>query len=206
MNMNFKQTLLTAALVVSSAAAIAAPSFSIIGGTQTSFVAFNPTGSLPGGYTDSLGISGSFNKGATVNTNNYSNVTFTFVGKEAGFNNVFYYNGGFVFNNTATPGATSVTFTNVAAGALNFAFYSAGPSGAYQGSFGNGSDRVGAMKNGSDKIALLFNDKGGDLDYDDMVVTAQVTAVPEPETYAMMLAGLGLMGTIARRRNKAKAA
>lgn len=29
-----------------------------------------------------------------------------------------------------------------------------------------------------------------------------VTAVPEPETYALMLAGLGLMGVIARRRNK----
>jgi hypothetical protein len=28
--------------------------------------------------------------------------------------------------------------------------------------------------------------------------------VPEPETYAMLLAGLGLMGTIARRRNKSK--
>jgi len=34
------------------------------------------------------------------------------------------------------------------------------------------------------------------------VVTAPV---PEPETYAMLLAGLGLMGTIARRRNKSKA-
>lgn len=33
-----------------------------------------------------------------------------------------------------------------------------------------------------------------------------VTAVPEPETYAMLLAGLGLMGTIIRRRNKSKAA
>ena len=32
-----------------------------------------------------------------------------------------------------------------------------------------------------------------------------VSAVPEPETYAMMLAGLGLMGAIARRR-KSKAA
>ncbi len=29
-----------------------------------------------------------------------------------------------------------------------------------------------------------------------------VAAVPEPETYAMLLAGLGLMGAIARRRNK----
>ncbi len=32
-----------------------------------------------------------------------------------------------------------------------------------------------------------------------------VTAVPEPETYAMMLAGLGLLGAVARRR-KAKQA
>jgi hypothetical protein len=30
-----------------------------------------------------------------------------------------------------------------------------------------------------------------------------VTPVPEPETFAMLLAGLGLMGTIARRRRKA---
>ncbi len=34
-------------------------------------------------------------------------------------------------------------------------------------------------------------------------VMATVTAVPEPETYAMMVAGLGLMGAVARRR-KAK--
>jgi choice-of-anchor C domain-containing protein len=33
-----------------------------------------------------------------------------------------------------------------------------------------------------------------------------VTAVPEPETYAMMLAGLGLMGFIARRRKQNDAA
>lgn len=30
----------------------------------------------------------------------------------------------------------------------------------------------------------------------------QITAVPEPETYAMFLAGLGLMGMVARRRNR----
>lgn len=33
-----------------------------------------------------------------------------------------------------------------------------------------------------------------------------VTAVPEPETYALMLAGLGLMATVARRRKQNKAA
>jgi len=43
----------------------------------------------------------------------------------------------------------------------------------------------------------------GGLKVDDVQIS--VTAVPEPETYAMMLAGLGLIGTIARRR-KAKQA
>lgn len=33
-------------------------------------------------------------------------------------------------------------------------------------------------------------------------LTFQVTAVPEAETYAMMLAGLGLMGAVVRRRRK----
>jgi hypothetical protein len=34
---------------------------------------------------------------------------------------------------------------------------------------------------------------------------AEVTPVPEPETYAMMLAGLGLLGVMARRRKQAQA-
>jgi len=37
------------------------------------------------------------------------------------------------------------------------------------------------------------------LKLNDFPITA---AVPEPETYAMMLAGLGLMGAVARRRSK----
>lgn len=37
-------------------------------------------------------------------------------------------------------------------------------------------------------------------------VNGTVTAVPEPESYALMLAGLGLIGTIALRRNKASQA
>lgn len=39
-----------------------------------------------------------------------------------------------------------------------------------------------------------------DNDYNDMVVSLSITAIPEPESYAMILAGLGLMGFSARRK------
>ena len=41
--------------------------------------------------------------------------------------------------------------------------------------------------------------------YLDSANTFHVTAVPEPESYAMLLAGLGLMGAIARRRSNKSA-
>ena len=46
---------------------------------------------------------------------------------------------------------------------------------------------------------------GNDFAIDDVFLgtTSTVTPVPEPETYALMLAGLGAMGVIARRRRKA---
>ncbi len=46
---------------------------------------------------------------------------------------------------------------------------------------------------------------GNDFAIDDVFLgtTSTVTPVPEPETYALMLAGLGAVGVIARRRRKA---
>jgi hypothetical protein len=38
------------------------------------------------------------------------------------------------------------------------------------------------------------------------IASGSVTTVPEPESYAMMLAGLGLMGFLARRRKREEAA
>ena len=52
-------------------------------------------------------------------------------------------------------------------------------------------------------VTVLFTTTGDAIYSGNMIATA---AVPEPETYAMLLAGLGLMGSIVRRRNKANSA
>jgi hypothetical protein len=53
---------------------------------------------------------------------------------------------------------------------------------------------------------ILFNDDYSDNDYNDMAVGVRavpdVRMIPEPETYALMLAGLGVVGFMARRRRQ----
>ncbi len=50
------------------------------------------------------------------------------------------------------------------------------------------------------KVAFLTNVT--DTQPTGNLLSLPISPIPEPETYAMMLAGLGLMGAIARRRNK----
>lgn len=89
------------------------------------------------------------------------------------------------------------------------------------------SNTNGVIENGSGDDVLLnsFANIGGELKLNTPTLSANnyyikvngvstgsmgssyngyitVTAVPEPETFAMLLAGLGLMGSIAMRRNK----
>ena len=62
----------------------------------------------------------------------------------------------------------------------------------------------GWKNNGSVKVMNLFSDAAYTKHAQDQIY--MVTSVPEPETYALMLAGLGLVGAVARRRSKAKTA
>ena len=51
---------------------------------------------------------------------------------------------------------------------------------------------------------VIAKDWNGDFAVKNVGTLPNVMAVPEPETYAMMLAGLGLMGFVARRRKQAQ--
>ncbi|MBL8488925.1 MAG: PEP-CTERM sorting domain-containing protein [Rhodocyclaceae bacterium] len=63
------------------------------------------------------------------------------------------------------------------------------PGGALIGAFTGQVDEVRVYD-----TALSAGEVGG--------IYASVIAVPEPETYATMLAGLGMLGALARRRRK----
>ncbi len=158
-------------------------------------------------------------------------VTYTFLGASAANLDTFTVTGGTITstngnpfsNQTATPfGATitdTITGTGSAETQLGFKFTDvtdnefltngcSGSGKGCQGEFGILAGAGGYMIDGINYADLLiYNDTGsGDTDYNDMVIGVNskcVSAVPEPSTYAMLLAGLGLVGFSARRRQGA---
>jgi len=64
---------------------------------------------------------------------------------------------------------------------------------------------VGTSFNGVAAASGMLNLYYWDSNFSDNAgaITANVTAVPEPETYALMLGGLGVLGFVARRRRPA---
>jgi hypothetical protein len=134
----------------------------------------------------------------------------TYLGNESGYTDGFSFGiGKGSLKETYTVGTTISEF--VSAGTLNFMFSDNAGLGHI---FKNGQRQQNTLgfaimdgqtnNYGIFDYILGFNDSyTGDADYDDFVVGVKfvsVAPVPEPQTYAMLLAGFGLLGLSARRR------
>ena len=143
----------------------------------------------------------------------------SFTGFKIGFDGEQWRNGG----NTTAPinvaqtmgmeygfGSTFAAVTTWTAPGASFNFVSPIFTGAAAAVDGNVAGKVaglgGAVSTGwasNDTLWVRWiekNDAGGDHGLAIDNVTLTVTAVPEPETYALMLAGLAAVGFVARRR------
>lgn len=151
-------------------------------------------------------------------------VTWTFLGSEAGFRNAFRVGGGEAFDSRTS--AVGDTFTAiVGAGPLAFAFATLDPAGAQGVANGEnaprGGDRLANFAvlaapgllpalplqvperwTGRFDAILGFNDRAADADFDDLVVGVRVVPIPEPGEWALMLAGLAVVAGVASRRRR----
>ncbi|CAN5905229.1 hypothetical protein BH11PSE8_BH11PSE8_18350 [soil metagenome] len=101
---------------------------------------------------------------------------------------------------SGTTGTWSVTTDKAATFDLVFAMHGANRSGAFL--FDNEATSANMTADGT--WAIRWPNSGGNVpNYSSLTVFVRDVAlapVPEPETYALMLAGLGVMGLVARRR------
>lgn len=146
--------------------------------------------------------------GAPIIVSKTGNVTATFVGSDAGLTSELGLVGGpaAIFNNMTTPVGTTFDLGTFTAGTV-LTFYIAVSSGStfFTGPGTGNPDLIphAAVDAMGGATIVGFEDLlgGGDLDYNDLTFSFTNTGVPEPTTWALMIAGFGLVGGAFRRHN-----
>jgi hypothetical protein len=155
-------------------------------------------------------------EGFSVIVNTTGQVLARYEGNSAAFSNDLYLGSSFIFNNHATAVGTEVLLGSFAAGTElifrlhvnNTGFdYFTGPAAR------NPDNHTHARVQSdwqTDRALVSFEDLfNGPFDYNDLSFsftntrgTPVVPSIPEPQTYALMLAGLGCIALAARRRRR----
>lgn len=139
-------------------------------------------------------------------------VVLTFLSKDADYLNDLFLAGiatPILNNQSAVSGAQFNLGTFQAGTQLNFSVFVHNTNNTfYNGAASlNPDNQIHAAYSSviGNSVTIGFEDlfAGGDTDYNDLVFSLNnvyVAAVPEPETYAMLTMGLGLIGWASRRR------
>ena len=166
--------------------------------------------SVPGNNDFFSGMGLSYNVGGNLFATSLVDLTFTYLGHEAGYSNDFNAYGQ-TLNNKTNSVDDSFTVSNVGAGLLNFDFYSYGANNGWGLGIYNGNNTGFAAYQSFATLLditynsvfydaiVLFDDSGAgpDDDSDDHIIG--IRAVPEPSIVALF--GLGLFGLgFARRK------
>lgn len=196
------------ALALSVVALAANAELTFTGGTPIAITGYNPSG------TTAPQFAGLEDPTLFASTGGF--LSATFLGFEALDADTFTFDAG-AFGTLHNSDALNTTITRaVTPGMLDFSFIDSTTSQFVRNGVTNlnfasfvilGSTIGGVFTPYTDgglyTYVLGFNDGlRVDADYDDMVVGLNLAPIPEPETYALMLAGLGALGFIARRRKK----
>lgn len=203
-----------AAFTLASGAASAA-TLSIVPGVSVSFgtgnydafcdgglksMCYNPGGSAAL-LTENLQTYDAASPGPGLVLDQAARIRVTFLGKEAGAQNYAFSLGGTVSNKDAVGSFYS---TVVAGGTLDFSFSSSlGTLAANDGTFiGTAAMGFSQLYNGGKTVYAFFDDSGSadDRDYDDMVVRIDVAPVPVPAAGFLLIAGLGGLAALKRRK------
>lgn len=208
------------ALVTTSLACEAA-TFSLSGGTSQQLLSnFNPggwdqTANNNIGAGTFISVFSSANPAGGLSVIGPAVLTFTFLGTEAGGNNTLSFDGSDVFmNHSAAYGDTSGLFS-ATAGLLPILLGNGAGQIASNGVSINPNVILGILKTSATVAYLFFEDlvKGGDGDFDDMVIRVDITNPdnapgPAPVPGAVWLFGsaiAGVSGISAWRRRRVRA-
>lgn len=160
-------------------------------GATTQVAAGAATSGMPNLYS-SLSASGNLPSGTP---NSFSSIVYFSVPFELSANSIVAFDGEYLLSLTTSfpsEGASGQIGLSLVGDSLD------NPGSNY----GEGFDVVALPGNGSLHISFgnYSTDRWAGTVYFSTLAFAEVTAVPEPETYAMLLAGLGALGFMGRRR------